>query len=209
MNIIIPEDGVNMFTMPDVPASASPALAAATARYLADFDGDGSKESGDRWTAAADAIANHVPETLTDIAVKLLFVTHYLYPSISDGKAAIDLSEFDVDAGRKLLRCASDVLNFSDRQAASRDVWSNALADYQEKRSASDELPTGDPNEDAAVDAYADAMDHLIINVPAPDLQAVTIKTNLAIERSDGFGLIEDFWQAIRADLDRLSKKGS
>lgn len=88
-------------------------------------------------------------------------------------------------------------------------TWSSALADYDAKRALSDGLPSGDPGEDAALEAYCLAMDHLIENAPAPDLAAVLRKHELATERCDGFGFITEFWQAIGDDIARLAGGGT
>lgn len=86
--------------------------------------------------------------------------------------------------------------------------WDRALADYQAKRAASDTMPLGTPNEDDAVDAYCEAMDYLINEVPAPDIAAVRVKLELAFARCADFGFSEDYQEAILADLRRLGREG-
>ncbi|OQW41847.1 MAG: hypothetical protein A4S12_07590 [Proteobacteria bacterium SG_bin5] len=47
-------------------------------------------------------------------------------------------------------------------------------------------------------------MDRLIVDTPAPDLDAVHKKALLAFQRCDGLALFEDYRDAILADLRRL-----
>ncbi len=91
---------------------------------------------------------------------------------------------------------------------ALRIAWEEALAEYRSLRATSDALPLGAENEDAAVDACLDAMDRLLVETPAPDLRAVSIKMELAQERYDGSGHIPAFADAIRADVGRLQREG-
>lgn len=114
MNIMIPPPNVTSYVLPPVPEDTSPALRSAIDSYLAEMDGDGSDESAARWSAAVQAIAAHSPASLIDVAVKLLFVTQYLNPIMTDGAPAIDLTAFDVDGGRLLLGCVGDVLAFAE-----------------------------------------------------------------------------------------------
>ncbi len=108
--------------LPAVPASASLALQTATAGYLAVFlapadptapDADA---AGDRWNDWAKAISDHESASLVDVAVKLLFATHYNQPDHIDGVAAIDLAAFDADTGRMFVRCAADLLRMTERE---------------------------------------------------------------------------------------------
>lgn len=91
---------------------------------------------------------------------------------------------------------------------AQRAAWEEAFAKYCSLRATSDALPLGTENEDAAVNAYLYAMDRLLVEIPAPDLRAVSIKMGLAQERYDGSGHIPVFADAIRADVDRLQREG-
>lgn len=91
---------------------------------------------------------------------------------------------------------------------AQRAAWEEAFAEYCSLRATSDALPLGTENEDAAVNAYLYAMDRLLVEIPAPDLRAVSIKMGLAQERYDGSGHIPVFADAIRADVDRLQREG-
>lgn len=87
-----------------------------------------------------------------------------------------------------------------------QDRWNTALARYLAKRAASDDMPIGARGEDEAVDAYCEAMDDLIENVPAPDADAIRLKLDLAWERAADFvGLFDDHRNAILADLRRVA----
>lgn len=88
---------------------------------------------------------------------------------------------------------------------ADSTAWAVALDDYRAKRGTFDALPDGDPNEDAVVNGYHDAMDHLIVYVPAPDLEAASMKADLAASRCDSMGYVASLWDAVRADLARLA----
>lgn len=93
-----------------------------------------------------------------------------------------------------------------DPAAASRRRFEDALTEYQRLRKISDDCPLGEPHEDQMVDDYCVAMDHLIDEVPAPDLNAVIVKWELAQARAEGFcGLIGDHEASIMADLRRLA----
>lgn len=84
--------------------------------------------------------------------------------------------------------------------------WFIALADYRAKRAASDAIPPNGEGEDEAVDAYAVAMDHLLENVPAPDLAAARKKVELINERwKDVESVPWPVWLAVAADFVRLS----
>jgi hypothetical protein len=86
-------------------------------------------------------------------------------------------------------------------------TWDEARAEYERLRAISDAMPLGSEGEDAAVDAYAAAMDHVINDVPAPDMAAVIWKFELGMGRARGFsdGLMEDHAEAIFGDLQRLA----
>jgi len=89
--------------------------------------------------------------------------------------------------------------------AATSGEWADALADYEAKRAISDAMPLGTDGEDEAVDAYCRAMDHLIEDVPARNLEQVSEKVDLALQRANGFERIFDnHATAIVADLERL-----
>ena len=106
--------------LPAVPATATLALQTATAGYLAVFLAPGDPTApdaeSDRWAGWAKAISNHEPASLVDVAVKLLFATHYNQPDHIDGAAAIDLAAFDADTGRMFVRCAADLLRMAERE---------------------------------------------------------------------------------------------
>ena len=83
--------------------------------------------------------------------------------------------------------------------------WDAALAEYEAARAWSDSLPEGHAQEDAAVDAYCDAMDHLVLNVRSPTLSAINRKIDLARKRWDAFCGCPDSWtDAIQTDLEAL-----
>jgi hypothetical protein len=84
---------------------------------------------------------------------------------------------------------------------AAPTTWEAALADYEAKRAASDAMPLGTEGEDDALDAWCEAMDHLIVKIPAPNVAAVATKVELAMSRSD---FHECYQEAILADLRRL-----
>lgn len=105
--------------LPAVPATASLALQTATAGYLAVFHAPNDPtlpDGSDGWSPWAKAISDHEPASLTDVAVKLLFATHYNQPDHVDGVAAIDLEAFDADTGRMFVRCAADLLRMAERE---------------------------------------------------------------------------------------------
>lgn len=86
-------------------------------------------------------------------------------------------------------------------------AWGRALREYHQLKAASDAMPIRSPGEDEAVDAYCAAMDRLLKEVPAPDVEAAALKLELALERFNHSGLPEDVGAAIVADLRRLSRK--
>lgn len=102
------------YVLPPMPAGASLDLLPMVDDYLSAFVTD---NNADEWGEAAEAIADFRPKSHADLAVKLLIATHYLYPVIADGKPAIDLEAFDVDAGRKILRCVADLLDMGNGEA--------------------------------------------------------------------------------------------
>jgi hypothetical protein len=63
-------------------------------------------------------------------------------------------------------------------------------------------MPLGAEGEDAAVDAYCDAMEALIAT-PAPNIQAASYKLGLIQSRSES-GTPDSYWQTLSADLSRL-----
>lgn len=85
-------------------------------------------------------------------------------------------------------------------------AWSAALADFNLKRDFERSLPIDDSMGDDAVEAMCIAMDHLIEEVPAPDLDALKLKLQLAHERAAAFEtLFGDHRNAILADMRRLA----
>jgi hypothetical protein len=85
--------------------------------------------------------------------------------------------------------------------------WENAVALYLSARARSEGTSCDASEADERVNAYCELMDHVIINVPAPDVTAIGIKFDLVMERQDGFDLIDEYWNAIRADVERLASR--
>lgn len=108
MTITVPPAGVAQMPMPALPAATSAALRAAVARYTAVHFGT-EEGDGDEWDALAWAVAECPPSSLADVVVKLLFALHYLHPGDGRDVPSIDLSAFDADAGRMLLRGIADL----------------------------------------------------------------------------------------------------
>lgn len=88
--------------------------------------------------------------------------------------------------------------------AATASDWDAALTSYRVLRAASDALPSGHPDEDAAVDRYCVAMDALIA-LPAPKAGDLLLKLDLISDRQDGFGLVPEYYEAVRRDVARLA----
>ncbi len=85
--------------------------------------------------------------------------------------------------------------------------WNAAIARYKQLRNISDQIDVADDERsDEAIDAYCDAMDHIVDDVPAPDLAAVITKLELMHERTaPGFSISDNSYQAIIDDLRRLA----
>ena len=83
--------------------------------------------------------------------------------------------------------------------------WELAMAFYLAKRVHSDMLPPGTPGEDEAVDAYCEAMDYLVLKVPAPDGHALATKLRLAQDRWADFIMPDTWLETFIADAERLS----
>lgn len=66
-------------------------------------------------------------------------------------------------------------------------------------------LPAGDVRENAALDTWIAAMDHLIENVPAPDGEALAVKIELAATRD--IPMCDEWVAAFAADARRLTMK--
>jgi hypothetical protein len=84
--------------------------------------------------------------------------------------------------------------------------WNEAIETYRAARAASDDLPDQpeDPKE-AAIEDYCRAMDHLIDNVPAPNIPAVITKLELMRERYEGLEVPPTSETAVMGDLRRLA----
>ncbi|RSU47540.1 hypothetical protein [Sphingomonas sp. S-NIH.Pt15_0812] len=198
--IKLPQPGDRYFFIPAVPAGlVSPPLAAAIGSYVATHDAN-IEGPENPWTDAARAISNHVAASGAELAVKLLFVTHYAQPLSIDGRLAIDLGAFDVGMGHTLIRAAADALAMD----AGR-LWQEARAEYERLRAISDAMPLGIEGEDAAVDAYCTAMDALIAT-PAPTIQAAAYKMEAIQDRFADASMTDSAhaWEALGADLARL-----
>ncbi|MEN2747791.1 hypothetical protein [Sphingomonas sp. T9W2] len=66
-------------------------------------------------------------------------------------------------------------------------------------------LPVGDDRENAALDRWIAAMDHLIENVPAPDGEALAVKIELAATRD--IPMYDEWIAAFAADARRMTMK--
>jgi hypothetical protein len=91
------------------------------------------------------------------------------------------------------------------------NTWAEALAEYHRLRALSDTMRFSGAEDDAAIDAYCAAMDHLIERVPALSPRALMIKLDLALERSTpsgADGLVQGHVIAIRQDLMLLEEGG-
>ena len=201
--ITLPQPGDRYFFMPTIPPGfVSLPLADAIASYVATHDAniDGPENP---WSEAASAICNHVATCGADLAVKLLFVTHYAQPLSIDGRLAIDLDAFDVGTGHTLIRAAADALTLD-----AAPLWQEAQAEYERLRAISDAMPLGTEGEDAAVDAYCAAMDALIA-MPAPSIQAAAYKMDTIQDRFADASMTDSAhaWQALRADLSQLGEQ--
>jgi hypothetical protein len=88
-------------------------------------------------------------------------------------------------------------------------IWSAALADYAAKKAFSDALPMDDEEaSDAAIDAYCNAMDHLVVNVGAPDLDALAQKIQLATDRWQYVGVPNAWLDGFLADVPQFAPEG-
>ena len=103
------------------------------------------------------------------------------------------------------IRAASSLAGISQIAVGNSALWDSAVADYRAKRAASDAMPLGTEGEDEAVDAYCTPMDHLINDLPAPDVAAVVTKLELAFERCEEYSFSDDYQRAILSDLRRLA----
>ena len=88
--------------------------------------------------------------------------------------------------------------------AAARRAWDAAFADFEAKRAA---LAVDDHDEDLN-SAHVDAMDRLLIDVPAPDATALKWKLQEArsiISDCEPHELTPKIWDALIADAERLA----
>ncbi|MBN9146232.1 hypothetical protein J2X73_004472 [Novosphingobium sp. 1748] len=84
--------------------------------------------------------------------------------------------------------------------------WDSALAEYEAAQACSNALRKSDPLSDAARDACCEALDHLVENVRAPSLQALSYKIGLSQKHWETWGRPDEWLQAFQADLDSLAK---
>lgn len=87
-----------------------------------------------------------------------------------------------------------------------REAWQVAYLTVTEAQARFEAMPVGTPEEDAACDAWVNAMDHLIERVPAPSGKALAIKVELAASRDIPF--FPQWVAAIAADARRLHVEG-
>jgi hypothetical protein len=88
---------------------------------------------------------------------------------------------------------------------SARAKFDEAKADYLAKRAISDAMPPESEGEDAAVDVYSDAMDHLVLNVSAPDGKGLLYKIELARERWADFAIPDAWLDALVTDVRHLT----
>ncbi len=87
-----------------------------------------------------------------------------------------------------------------------RQAWNTAHQAYLTARAYFEAIPIGTPSEDAALDVWVEAMNHLIENVPSPDGEALAIKIELAASRE--IELYDEWVAALAADARRLHAEG-
>jgi hypothetical protein len=136
------------FELPAIPGNTSAALLAHIADYQAAFreipDGD------ERWEAAVAAIDAFLPQSLGDLAAKLIAAIHYRDPCLVDGKWAITAPEAQCDrlAIEMELACVGWLLEWADATRPSNaSAW----------RTAEDELAKAEADLEALAEPYTDA----------------------------------------------------
>ena len=96
-----------------------------------------------------------------------------------------------------------------DNPIGATSAWVIAVRNYEAKRKYCDELPLDDePAGDLAVEAYCDAQDHLVENLPSPDREALLFKMQLGRERWESTELPVAWHDAYVADIRRLFRLG-
>lgn len=93
-----------------------------------------------------------------------------------------------------------------DQRRQQREAWNTAHQAYLTARAYFEAIPIGTPSEDAALDVWVEAMNHLIENVPSPDGEALAIKIELAASRE--IELYDEWVAALAADARRLHAEG-
>lgn len=86
-----------------------------------------------------------------------------------------------------------------------RAAFEAAYKAYTDAFAYFEALPVGDDRENAALDTWIAAMDHLIENVPAPDGEALAVKIELAATRD--IPMYDEWIAAFAADARRLTMK--
>ena len=99
---------------------------------------------------------------------------------------------------------SADSIGAPDAEEAPLLDWDEAHATFRSRRAFCDTLPSDHPKQDAAVDDYCTAMDHLILNVPSPNVEALRVKIELIRERYEHESLIEDLIVPLLEDACRL-----
>lgn len=120
-------------------------------------------------------------------------------------KISADGHSIDDDTSRTVEQEADA---FLAEQRTLQAAFNEAYEQYKRVRAISDAMPPGADGEDAAVDEYCVAMDHLIEKVRAPSIAALRIKIALADSRAEGFcGWFDDHRNAIMEDLAYLETR--
>jgi hypothetical protein len=99
------------FVLPPIPEGLSPELAAAISDYRSRF-GAADEEAAEQWDRAALAIHAFQPQTLADLAAKLIVSIHYSDPEMTEGQFTIGVPEAPVDrlAAEMEIRCVEQLL---------------------------------------------------------------------------------------------------
>lgn len=96
-------------------------------------------------------------------------------------------------------------LDISIEETSSPSAWDEAVAAERAARSALNAAPVGSPNDDELAGAWEQAIDHLIDDVPAPDVDALAIKLRLSFEHCQGHEFFDSHRDAILRDVQMLA----